>query len=134
MPLTIALFRGVILVHNNKPDSCASLFFKKSEGEIRLSFESLTNAERIVCCVFTAQLRKMEIHTTKYLIVLMMYILRRYPSEVSYGHDLVSSRGSYSDEWHADLLGCCSEPALCMSINLIFELWKFDYHNFICSV
>uniref|UniRef100_J3LK59 MCAfunc domain-containing protein n=1 Tax=Oryza brachyantha TaxID=4533 RepID=J3LK59_ORYBR len=32
----------------------------------------------------------------------------------SYGHDLVSSRGSYSDEWHADLLGCCTEPSLCL--------------------
>ncbi|KAG8073518.1 hypothetical protein GUJ93_ZPchr0006g41073 [Zizania palustris] len=31
----------------------------------------------------------------------------------SYGHDLVSSRGLHSDEWHADLLGCCAEPSLC---------------------
>uniref|UniRef100_A0A452YHQ0 Uncharacterized protein n=1 Tax=Aegilops tauschii subsp. strangulata TaxID=200361 RepID=A0A452YHQ0_AEGTS len=33
-------------------------------------------------------------------------------SPVPYNHDLVSSTASYSDEWHADLLGCCSEPAL----------------------
>lgn len=35
----------------------------------------------------------------------------RSSSPVPYGHDLVSST---SDEWHADLLGCCSEPSLCL--------------------
>ncbi|XP_031494836.1 protein MID1-COMPLEMENTING ACTIVITY 1 [Nymphaea colorata] len=30
------------------------------------------------------------------------------------GHDLVSTGGSYRhEEWHSDLLGCCSEPSLC---------------------
>lgn len=38
----------------------------------------------------------------------------RSSSPISYGHDLVSSRGSQGDEWHADLLGCCSEPSLCL--------------------
>ncbi|KAK1320094.1 Cell number regulator 13 [Acorus calamus] len=36
-------------------------------------------------------------------------------SPASSGHDLKSSRGSSQhDEWHADLLGCCAEPILCM--------------------
>ncbi|KAL5557501.1 hypothetical protein UlMin_039737 [Ulmus minor] len=39
----------------------------------------------------------------------------RNTSSVSSGHDLLSTRGSYDDdEWHTDLLGCCSEPALCL--------------------
>ncbi|EOX90785.1 PLAC8 family protein [Theobroma cacao] len=39
----------------------------------------------------------------------------RNTSSVSSGHDLLSDRGSHRyDEWHADLLGCCSEPYLCM--------------------
>ncbi|KAK3150537.1 hypothetical protein QOZ80_3AG0234440 [Eleusine coracana subsp. coracana] len=49
-----------------------------------------------------------------------------YSASRSYEHDLVSSRGSGRDEWHADLLGCCSEPALCMYIDLIFEQPKFQ--------
>ncbi|KAK8587131.1 hypothetical protein V6N13_086136 [Hibiscus sabdariffa] len=37
----------------------------------------------------------------------------RNTSSVSSGHNLLSSRGSHQyDEWHADLLGCCSEPCL----------------------
>lgn len=79
---------------------------------------------RIVHSVHTTQLRKMEVHAIKHLVVLMLYILCRCSSPVSYDRDLVSSRGSYNDEWHADLLGCCSEPALCMS-----KLQKFDYYN-----
>ncbi|MBA0832349.1 hypothetical protein Goarm_016747 [Gossypium armourianum] len=36
-------------------------------------------------------------------------------SSVSSGRDLLSDRGSDRyDEWHADLLGCCSEPYLCI--------------------
>jgi len=46
-------------------------------------------------------------------------------SPVSYGHDPVSRRGSYSDEWHADLLGCCSEPALCFK-TLFFPCGTFS--------
>ncbi|CAM0870863.1 unnamed protein product [Alopecurus aequalis] len=43
------------------------------------------------------------------------YSAPRSSTPVSYNHDLVSTTGgSYSDEWHADLLGCCSEPALCL--------------------
>ncbi|CAM8899982.1 unnamed protein product [Rhodiola kirilowii] len=36
-------------------------------------------------------------------------------SSVSSGRDLLSSRGSnLNEEWHADLIGCCSEPGLCL--------------------
>ncbi|KAJ4963273.1 hypothetical protein NE237_023212 [Protea cynaroides] len=39
----------------------------------------------------------------------------RNTSSVSSGHDLVSNRGSHRhEEWHSDLLACCSEPYLCM--------------------
>ncbi|XP_044507835.1 protein MID1-COMPLEMENTING ACTIVITY 1 isoform X2 [Mangifera indica] len=39
----------------------------------------------------------------------------RNTSSVSSGQDLLSRRGSYQDEeWHTDLLGCCSEPLLCI--------------------
>ncbi|KAK8569321.1 hypothetical protein V6N13_107160 [Hibiscus sabdariffa] len=39
----------------------------------------------------------------------------RNTSSVSSGHDLLSNRGSHQyDEWHVDLLGCCSEPYLCI--------------------
>ncbi|KAI4386826.1 hypothetical protein MLD38_004725 [Melastoma candidum] len=39
---------------------------------------------------------------------------RKMPS-VSVDHDLISRRGSYGgDEWHTDLLDCCSKPLLCM--------------------
>lgn len=39
----------------------------------------------------------------------------RNTSSVSSGHDLLSREGSYRhEEWHTDLLGCCSEPLLCM--------------------
>ncbi|KAL8134810.1 hypothetical protein AgCh_009723 [Apium graveolens] len=44
----------------------------------------------------------------------------RNTSSVSSGRDLLSSRGSQRNEdWNSDLLGCCSEPTLCMS-NLEF--------------
>ncbi|XP_072956972.1 cell number regulator 13-like isoform X1 [Typha angustifolia] len=44
-----------------------------------------------------------------------VYIASRSSSPVSSGHDLISNRGSHRhEEWHADLLGCCSEPYLCM--------------------
>ncbi|KAM0892251.1 hypothetical protein ACQ4PT_025842 [Festuca glaucescens] len=42
------------------------------------------------------------------------YNAPRSSTPVPYNHDLVSSTGSHSDEWHADLLGCCSEPSLCL--------------------
>ncbi|KAF5762451.1 putative PLAC8 motif-containing protein [Helianthus annuus] len=36
-------------------------------------------------------------------------------SMVLYGHDFSSSQASYGDgEWHSDLLGCCSEPKMCI--------------------
>ncbi|XP_062144006.1 protein MID1-COMPLEMENTING ACTIVITY 1 [Alnus glutinosa] len=39
----------------------------------------------------------------------------RKTSSVSSGHDLLSTRGSHRhEEWHTDLLGCCSEPCLCI--------------------
>lgn len=39
----------------------------------------------------------------------------RNTSSVSSGQDLLSREGSYRhEEWHTDLLGCCSEPLLCM--------------------
>ncbi|TQD85732.1 hypothetical protein C1H46_028648 [Malus baccata] len=38
----------------------------------------------------------------------------RNTSSVSSRHDLLSTRGSHrNEEWNTDLLGCCSEPALC---------------------
>ncbi|KAK4741489.1 hypothetical protein SAY87_025077 [Trapa incisa] len=38
----------------------------------------------------------------------------RNTSSVSSDRTLMSNRGSYGhDEWHTDLLGCCSEPLLC---------------------
>ncbi|KAG1361962.1 cell number regulator 13 [Cocos nucifera] len=40
---------------------------------------------------------------------------KRSISPVSSGHDLISNRGSHRHEdWHSDLLDCCSEPYLCM--------------------
>ncbi|WVZ23112.1 hypothetical protein V8G54_001656 [Vigna mungo] len=37
-----------------------------------------------------------------------------YQSSVS-GKDLLSTRGSYNrEDWHTDLLACCSEPCLCI--------------------
>ncbi|CAK7334191.1 unnamed protein product [Dovyalis caffra] len=39
----------------------------------------------------------------------------RNTSSVSSRDDLLSSRGSHRhEEWHTDLLGCCSEPSLCL--------------------
>ncbi|KAL8476529.1 hypothetical protein ACS0TY_028997 [Phlomoides rotata] len=37
----------------------------------------------------------------------------RNTSSVSSTHELLSSKGS-QDEWHSDLLACCSEPLLCL--------------------
>ncbi|XP_010933352.1 cell number regulator 13 isoform X1 [Elaeis guineensis] len=43
------------------------------------------------------------------------YMASKSVSPVSSGHDLISTRGSHRHEdWHSDLLGCCSEPYLCM--------------------
>ncbi|KAJ8771039.1 hypothetical protein K2173_023364 [Erythroxylum novogranatense] len=42
-------------------------------------------------------------------------VTSRKTSSVSSGQELLSNRGSYQDEeWHTDLLGCCSEPSLCL--------------------
>ncbi|KAF7129910.1 hypothetical protein RHSIM_Rhsim10G0208100 [Rhododendron simsii] len=47
----------------------------------------------------------------------------RNTSSVSSGQDLLSTRGSkWADEWHSDLLGCCSEPLLCMFRQFAFKL------------
>ncbi|XWS33893.1 hypothetical protein CRYUN_Cryun22dG0122100 [Craigia yunnanensis] len=44
-----------------------------------------------------------------------IHTISRNTSSVSSGHDLLSDRGSHRfEEWHADLLGCCSEPYLCI--------------------
>ncbi|CAL9780015.1 unnamed protein product [Musa acuminata subsp. burmannicoides] len=38
----------------------------------------------------------------------------RTGSPHSSGHDMISHRGLHGhEEWHSDLLGCCSEPSLC---------------------
>ncbi|KAJ1693923.1 hypothetical protein LUZ63_010621 [Rhynchospora breviuscula] len=43
------------------------------------------------------------------------YVASRDSSPVTSGHNYISSRGlQMHDEWHADLLGCCSEPSLCL--------------------
>ncbi|KAJ4803204.1 PLAC8 family protein [Rhynchospora pubera] len=43
------------------------------------------------------------------------YVASRGSSPVTSGHNYMSSRGlQMHDEWHADLLGCCSEPSLCL--------------------
>ncbi|GLT39282.1 hypothetical protein SLA2020_134800 [Shorea laevis] len=48
--------------------------------------------------------KKIDSHTTS-----------RNTSPVSSGKDLLSYRGSHgTEEWHTDLLGCCSEPSLCI--------------------
>ncbi|KAK1388059.1 protein MID1-COMPLEMENTING ACTIVITY 1 [Heracleum sosnowskyi] len=50
----------------------------------------------------------------------------RNTSSVSSGRDLLSSRGSQRNEdWNSDLLGCCSEPALCMK-TLFFPCGTFS--------
>ncbi|XP_043712313.1 protein MID1-COMPLEMENTING ACTIVITY 1-like [Telopea speciosissima] len=42
-------------------------------------------------------------------------ITSRNTSSVSSGRDLLSNRGPHQhEEWHSDLLGCCSEPSLCL--------------------
>lgn len=36
-------------------------------------------------------------------------------TSISSGHELLSTKGSHRhEEWHSDLLGCCSEPVLCL--------------------
>ncbi|KAL3527242.1 hypothetical protein ACH5RR_011898 [Cinchona calisaya] len=50
----------------------------------------------------------------------------RNTSSVSSKHDLLSSKGSYQhEEWHSDLLGCCSEPLLCIK-TLFFPCGTFS--------
>lgn len=46
-----------------------------------------------------------------------LWTLCRTTSSDSLGHDMSSHREHHGhEEWHSDLLGCCSEPSLCMSI------------------
>lgn len=68
-----------------------------------------------------------------------MAISCRNASPVSSGRDLISNRGSYRhEEWNADLLGCCSEPYLCMSafticsFILLSNAW-FAYYVFLIT-
>lgn len=50
----------------------------------------------------------------------------RNTSSVSSKHDLLDSKGSHHhEEWHSDLLGCCSEPLLCIK-TLFFPCWTFS--------
>ncbi|TXG59835.1 hypothetical protein EZV62_014408 [Acer yangbiense] len=50
----------------------------------------------------------------------------RNTSSVSSGRDLLSNRGSYHyEEWHSDLLGCCSEPLLCIK-TLLYPCGTFS--------
>nr|GMD49176.1 protein MID1-COMPLEMENTING ACTIVITY 1-like [Ipomoea batatas]GMD51493.1 protein MID1-COMPLEMENTING ACTIVITY 1-like [Ipomoea batatas] len=50
----------------------------------------------------------------------------RNTSSVSSKHDLISSKGSHRyEEWHSDLLGCCSEPLLCIK-TLLFPCGTFS--------
>ncbi|KAL2520389.1 Protein MID1-COMPLEMENTING ACTIVITY 1 [Forsythia ovata] len=53
--------------------------------------------------------------TTTTLRVTRNWQLQETPLQVSSRKDLLSSKGSHlSDEWHSDLLGCFSEPLLCI--------------------
>ncbi|CAN1184754.1 Protein MID1-COMPLEMENTING ACTIVITY 1 [Linum perenne] len=50
----------------------------------------------------------------------------RNASSVSSGHDLLSRKGSsHDEEWQTDLLGCCSEPLLCIK-TLFFPCGTFS--------
>ncbi|KAL3377856.1 hypothetical protein AABB24_003986 [Solanum stoloniferum] len=50
----------------------------------------------------------------------------RNTSSVTSRHDLLSSKGSHRyEEWHSDLLGCCSEPLLCIK-TLFFPCGTFS--------
>ncbi|CAH9088331.1 unnamed protein product [Cuscuta epithymum] len=50
----------------------------------------------------------------------------RNTSSVSSKQDLLSSKGSHQyEEWHSDLLGCCSEPLLCIK-TLLFPCVTFS--------
>lgn len=50
----------------------------------------------------------------------MLKNIYRNTSSVTSRHDLLSSKGSHRyEEWHSDLLGCCSEPLLCMFLNKV---------------
>ncbi|KAJ0039734.1 hypothetical protein Pint_28506 [Pistacia integerrima] len=55
--------------------------------------------------------------------------LFRNTSSVSSGQDLLSRRGSFQhEEWHSDLLGCCSEPLLCMSSHAV-DHFRLSFEN-----
>ncbi|KAJ0097969.1 hypothetical protein Patl1_29139 [Pistacia atlantica] len=55
--------------------------------------------------------------------------LFRNTSSVSSGQDLLSRRGSFQhEEWHSDLLGCCSEPLLCMSSHAV-DHFRLSFGN-----
>lgn len=56
----------------------------------------------------------------------MIFCHYRNTSSFSSDHTLMSSGGSYGhDEWHTDLLGCCSEPLLCkfflLAVIILFD-------------
>ncbi|CAN0861338.1 Protein MID1-COMPLEMENTING ACTIVITY 1 [Linum grandiflorum] len=52
--------------------------------------------------------------------------ISRDTSSVSSGHDLLSRKGSsHDEEWQTDLLGCCSEPLLCLK-TLFFPCGTFS--------
>ncbi|CAN1342000.1 Protein MID1-COMPLEMENTING ACTIVITY 1 [Linum perenne] len=54
------------------------------------------------------------------------FVACRNASSVSSGHDLLSRKGSsHDEEWQTDLLGCCSEPLLCIK-TLFFPCGTFS--------
>ena len=68
-----------------------------------------------------------------YHVCCCIYVHRK-TSSVSSGHDLLSTRGSHRhEEWHTDLLGCCSEPCLCKFSQIVkimvLLLYKFVFYQ-----
>ncbi|KAL0332764.1 UNVERIFIED_CONTAM: protein MID1-COMPLEMENTING ACTIVITY 1 [Sesamum calycinum] len=54
----------------------------------------------------------------------LMPVAVRNTSSVSSRRDLLSFKGA-QDEWHSDLLGCCSEPLLCLK-TMLFPCGTFS--------
>ncbi|KAF6151549.1 hypothetical protein GIB67_016361 [Kingdonia uniflora] len=58
----------------------------------------------------------------------------RSTSSVSSGNAMLSSKGSHrleEEEWHSDLLGCCSEPSLCeLSYILNIQIYSIGFKTF----
>ena len=85
-------------------------------------------SKRVLVCTYSNATFPSTKWTSVLLRPLIVCIQCRSSTPVPYNHDLVlSTGGSQSDEWHADLLGCCSEPALCMSICLLGVRWKVNH-------